>query len=145
MSLVHPYSPINCWTPDRSQTQSSGLDWRIDNADQILTLGVWDQFRIWERGLRGRVVKASRFETTRPLCWGSNPMRGSCQFLTEGCWLTPRNNVFLQLWKLTAIYNPNMVENGVKHQFTIELLVVGIETLKNAIFSFTITYYLCTM
>ena len=36
---------------------------------------------------------------------GSNPMRGSCQLLAEGCWFTPRNNLFLQLWKLTAIYN----------------------------------------
>ena len=36
---------------------------------------------------------------------GSNPMRGSCQLLTEGCWFTLRNNQCLQLWKLTAIYN----------------------------------------
>ena len=40
-----------------------------------------------------------------PHRWGSNPMWGSCQLLPEGCWFTPRNNVFLQLWKLTAIYN----------------------------------------
>ena len=45
-----------------------------------------------------------------PLCWGSNPMRGSCQLL--------RNNVFLQLWKLTAIYNQTWLKNGVKRQFT---------------------------
>ena len=36
---------------------------------------------------------------------GSNPMRGSCQLLTEDCWFTHRNRLFLQLWKLTAIYN----------------------------------------
>ena len=53
-----------------------------------------------------------------PLLWGSNPMSGSCQLLTEGCWFTPRNNLFLQLWKLTAIYNQTWLRNGVKHQFT---------------------------
>ena len=53
-----------------------------------------------------------------PLHWGSNPMRGSWQVLTEGCCFTPRNNVFLQLWKLTAIYNLKRLKNGVKHQFT---------------------------
>ena len=48
-----------------------------------------------------------------PLRWGSNPMRDSCQLLTEDCWFTPRNNVFLQLWKLTAIYNQYItVENN---------------------------------
>ena len=57
------------------------------------------------RGLRGRVVKALKL--LAPLRWGSNPMRDSCQLLTEGCWFTPRNNVFLQLWKLTAIYMYN--------------------------------------
>ena len=31
---------------------------------------------------------------------GSNPMRGNCQLLTEGCWFTPRNNLFLQPCKL---------------------------------------------
>ena len=44
-------------------------------------------------GLRSRVKwcsKASRFETTHPLrcVSGSNPMRGSCQLLTEGCLFT---------------------------------------------------------
>ena len=34
---------------------------------------------------------------------GWNPMRDSCQLLTEGCWFTPRSNQFPQLWKLTAI------------------------------------------
>ena len=49
------------------------------------------------------------------LRWGSNPMRGSCELLMEGCWFTPKNNLFLQLWKLTAIYNQRWLENGVKH------------------------------
>ena len=42
-----------------------------------------------------------------PLRCGSgwNPTRDSSQLLTEGCWFTPRNNLFLKLWKLTAIYN----------------------------------------
>ena len=48
----------------------------------------------------------------------TNPMRGSCQLLTEGCWFTPRKNVFLQLWKLTAIYNQTWLKNGIKHQIT---------------------------
>ena len=38
--------------------------------------------------------------------------------LTEGCWFTPRNNLFLQLWKPTAIYNQIKLKNGVKHQIT---------------------------
>ena len=50
-----------------------------------------------------------------PLRWGWNPMRGSCQLRTEGCWFTPRNDLILQLWKLTAIYNQICLENGVKH------------------------------
>jgi len=43
-----------------------------------------DEFDIEVRGLRGRVVKASRFETTRrSLCGsGSNTMRSSCQLIT---------------------------------------------------------------
>ena len=55
-----------------------------------------------------------------PLRWDSNPMRGSCQLITEGCWFTPRNNLFLHLKKLTAIYtfNQTWLNNGVKHQFT---------------------------
>ena len=53
-----------------------------------------------------------------PLRWGSNPKRGSCQLLTEGCWCIPRNNLFLKLWKLTATYNQIWLKNGVKHQFT---------------------------
>ena len=52
------------------------------------------------RGLRGRVVNASRFETTSP----GFEYRGSCQLLTECCWFNLRNNLFLQLWKLTSIY-----------------------------------------
>ena len=58
--------------------------------------------------LTGGDVKASRFKTTSPSpLWGSNPKRGtcSCQLLTEGCWFNLRNNVFLQLWKLTAKNN----------------------------------------
>ena len=55
-----------------------------------------------------------------PLRCGSNPMRSSCPLLTEGCWFTPRNNVFLKLWKLTAIYNQTWLKNGIKHQFTIK-------------------------
>ena len=49
---------------------------------------------------------------------GSDPMRGSCQLLTEGGWFTPRNNLFFQMWKLTTIYNIIRSKNGVKHQFT---------------------------
>ena len=41
-----------------------------------------------------------------------------CQLLTEGSLFTPRNNLFLQLWKLTTIYNQIWLKNGVKHQFT---------------------------
>ena len=62
------------------------------------------------RGLRGRVVKAYRFENTPP-----SPLAFESQ---ECCWFTPRNNVFLQLWKLTSIYNQTWMNNGVKHQFT---------------------------
>ena len=37
---------------------------------------------------------------------GSTPMRGGCKFLTDGCWFTPKkDNKFIQLWKLTAVYN----------------------------------------
>ena len=71
-------------------------------------------------GLRGQVVKAYRFETTRPssLWIGFESKRGNCQLLTEGCWFNPRNNLFLQLWKLTAIYNQVRLTKDVKHQFT---------------------------
>ena len=36
-----------------------------------------------------------------PLRCGSslNPMRGSCQLITESCCFTLRNNLFLQLWR----------------------------------------------
>ena len=44
---------------------------------------------------------------------GSNPMIGSCQLLTEGCWFTPRNKLFLQLWKLKSIYNQIRLKSGV--------------------------------
>ena len=57
-----------------------------------------------------------------PLHWGSNPMRGSFQLLMEGCWFTPRNNLFLQLWKLTTIYNQHMVEKSSHHLFTFLLI-----------------------
>ena len=49
-------------------------------------------------------LKRLALKLLAPLRWGSNPMRGSCQLLTEGSWFTPRNNLFLQQWKLTAIY-----------------------------------------
>ena len=45
-----------------------------------------------------------------PLRSGLHPIRGRCQLLTEGCWFTSSNNLFLQLWKLTAIYLANNVE-----------------------------------
>ena len=49
---------------------------------------------------------------------GSNPMRGCAQLLMEGCWFTPTNTEFLQLWNLTAIYNLKKgLKNGIKHQF----------------------------
>ena len=69
---------------------------------------------------RGRLVKASRFETTStfPRWCGFKCMKGSCQLLTEGCWFTHRNNLFRQLLNLTALYNQIMLKNGVKHQFT---------------------------
>ena len=49
---------------------------------------------------------------------GSNPMRVSCQLLMEGCWFTTRNNLFLQHWKLTIIFNQMRLKNGVKHYIT---------------------------
>ena len=49
---------------------------------------------------------------------GLNPMSGSCQLLTEGCWFTSMNNMILQMWKLTTIYNQKRLKNGVKHEFT---------------------------
>ena len=68
----------------------------------------------YKRDLCGSMVKASRFKTTLLLLCGSslNPMRGICQMLTEGCWFTPRNNLSLKLWKLTAIYNQIRLKNG---------------------------------
>ena len=51
---------------------------------------------------------------------GSTPMRGSCQLITEGCWFIPGDNLFLQLWKLTAIYKQKLFnKNVVKHTFTL--------------------------
>ena len=44
--------------------------------------------------------------------------RGSCELLTEYCWFTPRNNLFFQLWKLTAIYNQIMLKNSPHLTFT---------------------------
>ena len=66
----------------------------------------------WPSGLG-----VSLYKILASLRLGSNPMRGSCQLLTEGCWFTPRNCLFLQLWQLTAISNQLRLKNGVKHQF----------------------------
>ena len=49
----------------------------------------------------------------------SSLTRGSCQLLTEGCLFTPRNNTFLQLWKLTTIYNQIMFKKW--HKTPIQL------------------------
>ena len=69
----------------------------------ILLMPWWVSVADWLRRLA--------LQLRAPIRWGSNPMRGSCQLLTEGCWFTPRNNLFLQLWKLTSIYMYNdMVE-----------------------------------
>ena len=38
--------------------------------------------------------------------------------LTEGCWFTPRNNQFLQLWKLTVKNDLIRLTDDVKHQLT---------------------------
>ena len=54
----------------------------------------------------------------------SNPMSASCQLLTEGCWFTHGNYRFLQLWKLTALYNQTELKNGVKQQYTLPHLVL---------------------
>ena len=51
-------------------------------------------------------------------CSGSNHMRGSCQLATAGCWFTPKDNLVLQQWKLTAVYNQIWLKNGSKHRFT---------------------------
>ena len=42
-------------------------------------------------------LKRLAFKLLAPLRWGSDPMRGNCQLLMEGCWFSPRNNLFLQL------------------------------------------------
>jgi len=69
---------------------------------------------VWpcSRGLCGRVVKVFALKLLAPLHFGSgsNPMRGSCQLLTEGCWFTPRINLFFQLWKLICHIYQNKVE-----------------------------------
>ena len=62
-------------------------------------------------------LRRRALELLAPLRWGLNPMRGSCQLLTGGCWFTHMNNLFLQLWKLTAIYNQTWLNIGIKHQF----------------------------
>ena len=55
------------------------------------------------------VERWCRKKLLAPLRWGSDPMKDSCQLLTEGCWFIPSNNLFLQLWKLTAIYMYNQI------------------------------------
>ena len=40
------------------------------------------------------IARHSALRLLAPLCWGSNSMKGSCQLLTEGCWFTPRNNLY---------------------------------------------------
>ena len=79
-------------------------------------------FRYFNLSLSGASVaewlRRLAFKLLVSLQCGSNPMRGSGQLVTEGCWFTPWNNLFLQLWKLTAIYNQTCLKNGVKHQFT---------------------------
>ena len=73
-----------------------------------------------------------------PLRWGSNPMRGGCQLLTEGCWFTPMNNLFLQLWKphLTSPWRTNMyivVDGG---PFYIVVLRFGFSYMSICIYMF---------
>ena len=65
----------------------------------------------WSRRLAVKLLASIRSGS------GSNPMRGSCQLLTEGCLFTPMNNLFLQLLQLTG-YSRISLNNGVKHQFT---------------------------
>ena len=81
-----------------------------------------------------------------PLRWGSNPMRGSCQLLTKGCWFIPRKNVLLQLWKagkLTAIYNQSWLKNGIKLQLTSPHILTKCQTLLKFKFKIaTIPYYM---
>ena len=75
-----------------------------------------------------------------PLRWGSNPMRGSCQLLMEGYWFTPSNDLFLQLWRLTAIYNQTWLNNGVKHQFTSPHFTHLFSLLKMRFFAYLVAY-----
>jgi len=55
-----------------------------------------------------------------PLLWGSNPMRGCCQLLMEGCCFTHRHNLFIHLWKMTAIYNQTRLKNTNSPHLTID-------------------------
>ena len=73
----------------------------------------WASVAEWLRRLALKLLAPLRCGSS------SNPKRGSCQLLTECFWFNPRNNVFLQLWKLTAICNQIRLENGVKHQYTV--------------------------
>jgi len=41
------------------------------------------------------------------ICWGSNPMRGSCQLLTKGYWFTPRNMV--EQWSKSSIHPTSFI------------------------------------
>ena len=130
-------SPIHCLRPMPNAR-------KLENGNKVRWLGV---LRDFQRGFRGRVVKAY-LKLLDPLRWGSNPMGGSCQLLTEGYWFTPRNYVFLQLWKLTAIYNQTCLKNGVKHQFTSPLCNKSTASNEHMFFSSLIHHevtYHCTV
>ena len=45
-----------------------------------------------------------------PLCWGSNPLKGSGQLLTEDCWFTPKEQFVPPAVETDRHIYPNMVE-----------------------------------